>query len=69
KYPGNSVGLFGDKVHIVTTQADVLSSEIRELLWNNDILLKNIEIVKPTLEDVFVSVLGRETNAESEVVA
>lgn len=69
KYPGNSVGLFGDKVHLVTTEADILSSEIREFLWNNDIMLKNIEIVKPTLEDVFVSVLGRETNADNEVVA
>ena len=69
RYPDNSVGLFGDKVHLITNQVDSLTTVIRELLWDNDIAVKNINTVKPTLEDVFVSVLGGKTIADSEVKA
>jgi len=68
-YPDNSVGLFGDKVHLVTNQADSLGKDIHEFLWNNDIAVKSIGTVKPTLEDVFVSVLGDEQKTENEVSA
>jgi len=66
KYLNNSVGLFGDKVHLITEDVETVKAAIREHLWNNDIKVKNIETVKPTLEDVFVSVLGDKRH-ESEV--
>jgi ABC-2 type transport system ATP-binding protein len=55
KLPGHAAGLFGDRVHLVTDQPEQIASEVRQLLP-----IESIKPVEPSLEDVFVSVLGED---------
>lgn len=53
-----SAGLFGDRVHVVTTNLEAARAAAREALNQAGIRLETIRTVEPSLEDVFVSVLG-----------
>jgi ABC-2 type transport system ATP-binding protein len=55
-----SVGLFGDRVHVVTGDPDTSASQIGNVLAGAGLEIGGIRPIDPTLEDVFVSVLGRE---------
>lgn len=55
-----SVGLFGDRVHVVTRSPDRAAAEVQRILATSGVELLQIRPVEPTLEDVFVSVLGRQ---------
>ena len=57
---GVSVGLFGDRVHLVTDDPERGGERAAELLKKEDIEVYGIRQVEPSLEDVFVSVLSRE---------
>jgi ABC-2 type transport system ATP-binding protein len=52
-----SVGLFGDKVHVVTSEPERTGNTISETCANESLPLLGIRVVEPNLEDVFVSVL------------
>jgi ABC-2 type transport system ATP-binding protein len=54
-----SVGLFGDRVHVVTDDAERTSQRVLELLAEGGIRPLGIRPIEPSLEDVFVSVLGQ----------
>ena len=54
----DSVGLFGDRVHVVSRQPDAAARRIEQLLADAGLSVEAIRTVEPTLEDVFVSVLG-----------
>jgi ABC-2 type transport system ATP-binding protein len=54
-----SVGLFGDRVHVVSRDPDEATRNIERALADTGIALLGIRPVEPTLEDVFVSVLGQ----------
>jgi ABC-2 type transport system ATP-binding protein len=54
------VGLFGDRVHVVTTRPAGEEERIRAVLAREDSAIEEIRIVEPTLEDVFVAVLKQE---------
>jgi ABC-2 type transport system ATP-binding protein len=56
--PGSSVGLFGDRVHLVTDAPEATQKRAEEILREAGIEVRGIRRVPPTLEDVFVSVLG-----------
>ena len=56
KLPGHSVGLFGNRVHLVTDEPDRLAAEVRHLLP-----VESVKPVEPSLEDVFVSVVEAST--------
>jgi ABC-2 type transport system ATP-binding protein len=56
----DSVGLFGDRVHVVTRQPDDAARRIEAILGDAGLSILGIRRIEPTLEDVFVSVLGRE---------
>jgi ABC-2 type transport system ATP-binding protein len=56
--PTGSVGLFGDRVHVVAEDAESAGDRVREVLAGSGIDLSGLRPVEPTLEDVFVSVLG-----------
>jgi len=58
-----SVGLFGDRVHVVTEQAEQADQRTRSLLSEAGIALTGLRTIEPSLEDVFVSVLARERGA------
>ena len=55
-----SVGLFGDHVHVVCTDPDEAARQAGQLLSEAGIPPQGFRTVEPSLEDVFVSVLGRE---------
>ena len=52
------MGLFGDRVHVVTDDAPRTSQRVLELLAESGITPLGIRAIEPSLEDVFVSVLG-----------
>jgi ABC-2 type transport system ATP-binding protein len=54
-----SVGLFGDRVHVVSTRPDEAAQQATALLAEAQITIGSMRTVEPSLEDVFVSVLGR----------
>jgi ABC-2 type transport system ATP-binding protein len=58
--PGVSVGLFGDRLHVVTDDPAKGETMIADLLQREGITLMGMRQIEPSLEDVFVSVLGRE---------
>jgi ABC-2 type transport system ATP-binding protein len=55
---GMNIGLFGDRVHIVSDAADATASRAGEILSAAGIEIFNIRRIEPSLEDVFVSVIG-----------
>lgn len=57
----DSVGLFGDRVHIVTREPETTATRARQLLGEGGLEVGGIATVEPTLEDVFVSVLSGPT--------
>ncbi len=55
-----SVGLFGDRIHIATSDLGVTKAKAEAILRETGIGLSAARLVAPTLEDVFVSVLAHE---------
>jgi ABC-2 type transport system ATP-binding protein len=64
---GDSVGLFGDRVHVVTNDPDRARRDSEAALAAAHVQLHDIRTIEPALEDVFVSVLAtQEEGAESD---
>lgn len=57
-----SVGLFGDRVHVVTQDLDKAAAEAKEILSAAGVQLAGIRPIEPALEDVFISVIGEGRN-------
>ena len=53
-----SVGLFGDRIHVVCAEPDRLAAEVQAALGQAGLALTGIRQIEPSLEDVFVSVLA-----------
>jgi ABC-2 type transport system ATP-binding protein len=53
------VGLFGSRVHLLTENPDQDAGRAEEVLTQAGFLLAGVRPVEPTLEDVFISVVGR----------
>jgi drug efflux transport system ATP-binding protein len=53
-----SVGLFGDRVHVVTRDLEHTRAAAEETLARAGLQAEGLRIIEPSLEDVFVSVLG-----------
>ncbi len=60
KLPGASVGLFGDRLHLVTDDPARGTDQVTEIMKHAGIELRGIRQIEPSLEDVFVSVLSEE---------
>jgi drug efflux transport system ATP-binding protein len=58
KLPAASVGLFGDRLHLVTDDPAAGETLVADILHKDAIALLGIRRIEPSLEDVFVSVLG-----------
>lgn len=63
--PGDTVGLFGDRLHVATLDAARAQTRIHEILRAADLGLEAVAPVEPTLEDVFVAVLGQKSGGRS----
>lgn len=55
-----SVGMFGDRVHVVSRDLERTTDEIQAILAQAGLPPVSIRPIEPSLEDVFVSVLGQE---------
>jgi ABC-2 type transport system ATP-binding protein len=64
RLPRGSVGLFGDRIHLVTGAPEQTAAEARAILAAAGVPPVEVRPVAPSLEDVFVSVLGEEAKAE-----
>jgi ABC-2 type transport system ATP-binding protein len=58
--PGCSVGLFGDRVHLVVDDPQAAGPQAEQALRRAGLRVDSIRPIEPGLEDVFVSVLGEE---------
>jgi ABC-2 type transport system ATP-binding protein len=58
KLAADSVGLFGDRVHILTQTPDQATAQARRAFTEAGLELLGLQPIDPALEDVFVSVLG-----------
>jgi ABC-2 type transport system ATP-binding protein len=52
------VGLFGDRVHVVTPNPEAGAETVAAKLAREAIRMEDLRVIEPTLEDVFVSVLS-----------
>ena len=55
--PDASVGLFGDRVHVVTATAEGSEGRTRAILNGHGVSIEAIRPIEPSLEDVFVSAI------------
>ncbi len=58
--PDASVGIFGDRVHVVVKDKDSAIPLIEKTLKENNSQFDEIRLIEPSLEDVFVSILGKQ---------
>jgi ABC-2 type transport system ATP-binding protein len=58
KLAAGSVGLFGDRVHVVTQEPEKAMAQVEEALRAAGLELADVRRIEPGLEDVFVSVLS-----------
>ncbi|MBE2888213.1 ATP-binding cassette domain-containing protein [Geobacter anodireducens] len=58
-----SVGLFGDRLHVVTEAPDRTRSAVEALMAREGLPLRGLRPIEPSLEDVFVSVLSARDGA------
>lgn len=61
RHPELTVGLFGDRLHVTTDEPERLAETLRAELENAGLGPVRARTVPPSLEDVFVSVLGQES--------
>jgi ABC-2 type transport system ATP-binding protein len=57
---GETVGLFGDRVHVVTEIPEKTTAEAKSILAAAGIKADTVRVVEPSLEDVFISVVGHD---------
>ncbi len=61
KLAADSVGLFGDRVHVTTLKPEETGAELRKILVLAGLSVEGIRRIEPGLEDVFISVLAKRT--------
>ena len=54
----DSVGLFGDRVHVTTANPDSARASAEKILLEAGLKLEGIRPIEPSLEDIFISVLA-----------
>ena len=64
KLVGDSVGLFGDRIHVVTREPEATPARAEAVLAAAGLGPVGIRPIEPSLEDVFVSVLAAPSSEE-----
>ena len=59
----SEVAVFGNLLHLVTPNADVAIQTTKEKLNEHGISLFRIEVITPSLEDVFVTLTAKDRNS------
>jgi ABC-2 type transport system ATP-binding protein len=62
-----SVGLFGDRLHVVSLDPEQTAAEAKEALSQAGIDIVGIRTIEPSLEDVFISVLAEKENLTQSI--
>ncbi len=65
---GATIGLFGDRLHVVTQTPDATEAAICGLFAQEKLASPTIRTIEPSLEDVFVSVLGNSHATDQPIV-
>ncbi|ACM20138.1 ABC transporter, ATP-binding protein [Geotalea daltonii FRC-32] len=60
KLEGYQVGLFGDRLHIVSETPEKTQLLVQDLLGGEGVEIVSIRQIEPSLEDIFISVIGEE---------
>ena len=58
RQPG--VGLFGDCIHVATTDPALVETQIREAAGSAGLVIDSVSQIAPTLEDVFIDAVSRD---------
>ena len=58
RLPAASVGLFGDRLHVVSLEPERTTAEAEAALAQAGLGVIGIRAIEPSLEDVFISVLA-----------
>jgi ABC-2 type transport system ATP-binding protein len=58
RLPAASIGLFGDRVHVVVADAEPAAAEAQAALTQAGLSVLGVRTIAPSLEDVFISVLA-----------
>jgi drug efflux transport system ATP-binding protein len=61
-----SVGLFGDRVHVVTGDPEAARLQVEQILAGAGLKVTDLRPIEPSLEDVFVSVLAGKEKEEQD---
>jgi ABC-2 type transport system ATP-binding protein len=56
----SEAAVFGEGLHVIGKEGSDVEKEIPSLFQKNEILLKRMEWIRPSLEDVFVALIERE---------
>ena len=56
--------IFGNTIHLVTSDAETASARTKEVLTTAGISISKMEVITPSLEDVFVTLTAEDTNSE-----
>lgn len=59
-----SVETFGDRVHVTAKSADTCIPEIKQILKQNNIPFDAVDQIPPSLEDVFVYLIGAQEESD-----
>jgi ABC-2 type transport system ATP-binding protein len=62
----HEVAVFGGGLHISVLDPDEAQVEIREALQKNNIAIRNIEMIEPSMEDIFVATIEKEEKKDYE---
>jgi ABC-2 type transport system ATP-binding protein len=63
----DSVGLFGDRVHVATRNSAGIEARIRALLSTAGFTIESLHPIEPSLEDVFISVIAAPKEATTRL--
>jgi ABC-2 type transport system ATP-binding protein len=58
QYDSDAVGLFGDRVHLVTREPEKDSEQVQKIIVGTGMQVLGIRPIEPSLEDVFISVVA-----------
>ncbi len=64
EWVADSIGLFGNRLHILTQEPDKTIARIQDILRGAGLSPESIRRIEPTLEDVFISVLAQKNEVE-----
>lgn len=63
------VGLFGDCIHVATPDPEASEAQIRKAATGAGLTVDSVQRIEPTLEDVFIAAVARNSDATREAAA